>query len=65
MQDFTERILMVWIQAGAVLALHKVAESYIVHLFKDTNLCAIHAKCITIKPRDIQLACWIRGETSG
>ena len=52
------------IQAGAVLALHKAVESYIVHLFQDTNLCAIHAKHSTIKPRDMQLVCQIRGETS-
>ena len=30
------------IQVGVVLALHKAAEAYLFHLFKDTNLCVIH-----------------------
>ena len=40
----------------------RAAEAYLVRLFKDTNLCAIHAKRVTILPRDIQLARHIRGE---
>ena len=32
------------IQASVVLALHEATESYMVRLFEDTNLCAIHAK---------------------
>ena len=44
------------IQAGAVLVLHEATEAYIIQLLEDTNLCAIHAKCITIPPRDMQLA---------
>ncbi|TXG53038.1 hypothetical protein EZV62_022207 [Acer yangbiense] len=35
---------------------------YLVGLFEDTNLCAIHAKRVTIMPEDIQLARRIRGE---
>ena len=50
--------------SGAILALQEVAEAYLVGLFEDTNLCAIHAKCITIMPKDIQLARHIRGECS-
>ena len=42
--------------SGAILALQKAVEAYLVGLFEDTNLCAIHAKCITIMPKDIQLA---------
>ena len=38
------------------------AEAYLIGLFKDTNLCAIHAKRVTIMPKDIQLARRIRGE---
>jgi len=49
-------------QASAVLALQEAAESYLVGLFEDTNLCAIHAKRVTIMPKDIQLARRIRGE---
>ena len=48
---------------GAVIgALQEASEAYLVGLFEDTNLCAIHAKCVTIMPKDIQLACRIRGE---
>lgn len=42
-------------QAGALQALQEATEAYIVGLFEDTNLCAIHAKRVTIMPRDIQL----------
>ena len=40
------------------------AEAYLVGLFEDTNLCAVHAKRVTIMPKDIQLARRIRGERS-
>jgi histone H3 len=50
--------------ASAVLALQEAAEAYLVGLFEDTNLCAIHAKRVTIMPKDIQLARRIRGERS-
>ena len=50
--------------SGAILALQEAAEAYLVGLFEDTNLCIIHAKCITIMPKDIQLARRIRGERS-
>lgn len=43
-------------QGSAVLALQESAEAYLVGLFEDTNLAAIHAKRVTIFPRDIQLA---------
>jgi histone H3 len=49
-------------QSLAVLALQEASENYFVSLFEDTNLCAIHAKRVTILPRDIQLARRIRGE---
>ena len=51
-------------QGTAILALQEAAEAYLVGLFEDTNLCAIHAKRITIMPKDIQLARRIRGERS-
>ena len=51
-------------QGSAVLALQEAAEAYLVGLFEDTNLCAIHAKRVTIFPKDIQLARRIRGERS-
>ena len=49
-------------QSAAILCLQEAAEAYLVGLFEDTNLCAIHAKQVTIMPRDIQLARQIRGE---
>jgi histone H3 len=51
-------------QSTAVLALQEASEAYLVGLFEDTNLCAIHAKRVTIMPKDIQLARRIRGERS-
>ena len=48
-------------QSSAVLALQEASEAYLVGLFEDTNLCAIHAKRVTIMPKDIQLARRIRG----
>ncbi|KAI1239060.1 hypothetical protein IHE44_0012168 [Lamprotornis superbus] len=49
-------------QSSAVMALQEASEAYLVGLFEDTNLCAIHAKRVTIMPKDIQLARRIRGE---
>ncbi len=48
--------------AKAFLALQEGCEAYLVGLFEDTNLCAIHAKRVTIMSKDIQLARRIRGE---
>ena len=49
-------------QSGTILALQESAEAYLVGLLEDSNLCAIHAKRVTIMPKDIQLALRIRGE---
>ena len=49
-------------QTSAISALQEASEAYLVGLFEDTNLCAIHAKRVTIMPKDIQLARRIRGE---
>ena len=49
-------------QSLAIAALQEASEAYLVGLFEDTNLCAIHAKRVTIMPKDIQLARRIRGE---
>ena len=61
MQDFTKEGMR--LQSHALAALQEASEAYLVNLFEDTNLCAIHAKRITIMPKDIQLARRIRGET--
>jgi histone H3 len=49
-------------QSSAILALQEAAEAYLVGLFEDTNLCAIHAKRVTIQPKDMYLALRLRGE---
>jgi histone H3 len=46
----------------ALMALQEATEAYLISLFEDTNLCAIHAKRVTIFPKDIQLARRIRGD---
>uniref|UniRef100_A0A8C2KVN1 Selenoprotein H n=1 Tax=Cyprinus carpio TaxID=7962 RepID=A0A8C2KVN1_CYPCA len=51
---------MMW-QGYALMALQEAAEAFLVRLFSDANLCAIHAKRVTLFPRDIQLARRIRG----
>ena len=49
-------------QGSAIICLQEVAEAYVVSLMEDTNLCTIHAKQVTIMPKDIQLARRIWGE---
>ena len=49
-------------QGAAILCLQEAAEAYLVKLFEDTNLCAIHAKRVTIVPKDLHLARHICGE---
>ena len=58
-QDFKTELRF---QAAAIAAFQEAAEAYLVGLFEDTNLCAIHAKRVTIMPKDMQLARRIRGE---
>ena len=58
-QDFKTDL---YFQSEALRALQEAAEAYLVGLFEDTNLCAIHAKRVTITPKDLQLARRIRGE---
>jgi histone H3 len=49
-------------QAAALQALQEASEAYLVGLFEDTNMCAIHGKRVTIMPKDMQLARRLRGE---
>lgn len=48
-------------QSAAIMALQESAEAYLVHMFEDANLCAIHAKRVTLMQKDIRLARRIRG----
>ena len=49
-------------QSSAIMALQEATEAFLIGLFEDTNLCAIHAKHVTIMPKDVQLAHRIRGD---
>ena len=52
------------LRGSAVLGFHEAAEALLVETFEHANLCAIHAKRVTIMPKDVQLARRIRGERS-
>ena len=54
--------ILVRFQSTAIAALQEAAENFIVGLFEDVNLLAVHAKRVTIMPRDIRLALRIRGD---
>jgi histone H3/H4 len=46
-------------QSTAVLALQEAAEYFMVDVFSDTNLCAMHGKRVTIMKKEMVLACCI------
>ena len=46
----------------SLLAMQESVEAFSVGLFEDANLCAIHARRVTIMPKDMQLALQIRGD---
>jgi histone H3 len=52
-------------QSTAVLALQEAAEYFMVDVFSNTNLCAIHGKRVTIMKKDMVLACHIQGIPMG
>jgi histone H3 len=52
-------------QSTAVLTLQEAAEYFMVDVFSDTNLCAMHGKRVTIMNKDMVLACCIQGITMG
>jgi histone H3-like centromeric protein A len=58
--DITNQLVYRW-QSMAILALQEATEAYLVSLFEDTNLLALHAKRVTIMQKDLQLARRIRG----
>ena len=64
MQSFGARCADMRVQSNAVLALQEAAEAYLVGLFEDTNLCAIHARRCTVMPKDMQLARRTRGDSA-
>ncbi|XP_032067907.1 histone H3-like centromeric protein A isoform X1 [Thamnophis elegans] len=62
--EYTRGLDMLW-QSMALLALQEAAEAFLVHLMEDAYLCTLHAKRVTLHPRDIQLARRIRGIDQG
>ena len=60
-QDFK---LDLFFQSNAILTLQEAAEYYLICFFEDTNLCCIHAKCVTVMPKNMQSAHHICGERS-
>ena len=66
-QRLVREIIQKWgeglrLQSSAVLALQEASEAFLVGMMVQANLCAIHAKRVTIMPWDIQLACRIQGD---
>ena len=66
-QRLVRQIAQQWVidirfQSASILALQEASEAYLVEIFELTNLCAIHAKRVTILPKDMQLARRIRGD---
>ncbi|TFY83746.1 hypothetical protein EWM64_g285 [Hericium alpestre] len=57
-QDFKTDIRF---QSAALLALQEASEAYLVSMFEDTLLAALHAKRVTIQPKDMALARRLRG----
>ena len=55
--------IQVRFQSTAIAALQEAAENFIVGLFEGVNLLAVHAKRVTVMPRDIRLALRIRETT--
>ncbi|XP_038607605.1 histone H3-like centromeric protein A isoform X1 [Tachyglossus aculeatus] len=62
--SYTRGVDFRW-QSQALLALQEAAEAFLVHLFEDSYLCSLHARRVTLFPRDIQLARRIRGIQEG
>ena len=58
-QDFNTDLRF---QRNAIGALQEAAEIFLISLLEDTNLCAIHARRVTIFPKDMQLARKLRND---
>ena len=56
--------VQVQFQSTALAALQEAAENFLVGLFEDVNLLAVHAKRVTVMPRDIRLVLRIQGDQS-
>ena len=54
--------MQVRFQSNAIAALQEATENFIVGLFEDVNLLAVHGKRVTVMPRDIRLTLRIQGD---
>ena len=54
--------MQVRFQSTVIAALQEAAKIFKVGLFKDVNLVTVHAKRVTVMPRDIRLALRICGD---
>ena len=45
-------------------ALHVASEDYLIGLFEDSYLCALHAKRVTLMKKDMTLARRLRGDVT-
>nr|XP_038043914.1 histone H3-like centromeric protein A [Anas platyrhynchos] len=61
---FTRGVDYQW-QAMALLALQEAAEAFLVRLLEDAYLCSLHARRVTLYPKDLQLARRLRGLDGG
>ena len=50
------------LSVSACEAIQDATESYMTGLLSDANLCTLHAKRVTLMPRDLKLARRLRGE---
>ena len=50
--------------AQALIALQESSEAYLTGIFEDANLCALHAKRVTVMKKDMDLARRIRGDSN-
>ncbi|XP_061875921.1 LOW QUALITY PROTEIN: histone H3-like centromeric protein A [Colius striatus] len=62
--QFTRGVDYRW-QSMALLALQEAAEAFVVRLLEDSYLCSLHARRVTLQPRDVQLARRLRGLDGG
>ena len=48
-------------QSAAIMVLQEAGEAFLMGLLEQANSCTIHAKIVTVMPKDIQLARRISG----
>ena len=62
-RDVVQMVDCRW-QSNTILCLQEVSEAFLIGLFEESVLCAIHAMRVTLMPKDMQLARCIRKESN-